>query len=83
MVTATPAREGREPRDIMSRYTYIAVPESHVPQHIRFDVPARHQGQHIEVAYGGYDKYEHDEGADWKCVTDRSTGSTTYYRLAR
>lgn len=63
---------------------YIECNERDIHQGARFDVPMRNQGQHIEVAYGGFGRYENDEGAPFKRVTDRSvgTGQVTFYRLA-
>lgn len=59
---------------------YAKISEQDVPAGVRFDVPARHQGQMKEVAYGGTRRDVHDEGDEYKCVTDRSDGSVTYYR---
>ena len=63
----------------MAKYTQIN--ESDVPSGVRFDVPRRHQGQIIEVAYGGWGRYEHDDGAEYKREIDRSDRSAAYYRL--
>ena len=71
----------------MSRRKYEPCDGSIVPEHVRFDVPGRHQGQIVECAYGGDRRHarEHDEGDPWMRVTDYSepVGSperTTYYR---
>lgn len=66
---------------------YQQVQANEVPEGIRFDVPARNQGQIIEVAYGDRMelKAENDAGAPWKRVTDTSLPPShpervTYYR---
>ena len=61
-------------------YKYIECASSVVPASIRFDVPRRHDGQIVEIAYGGFDRAAHDEGDPYKRVTDRSDGSVRYYR---
>lgn len=50
----------------------------------RWDVPRRHQGQIVEVAFGrpGHHRDESDDGDEFKRVTDRSVPSVSYYRLA-
>lgn len=66
---------------------YQQVQANEVPKGIRFDVPARNQGQIIEVAYGDRMAVtaENDAGAPWKRVTDTSLPPghperVTYYR---
>lgn len=63
---------------------YIEIPAAQVPEDIRWDVPARNQGQIVEVAYGDHRRYgsEANHGAPYKRVTDHSEGSVTYYRYA-
>lgn len=63
-------------------YTYRAIPESEIPDGVRFDVTRRNQGQIIEVAYGGKSRYEHGEGDRYQRVLDRSMGpdAYTFYR---
>lgn len=60
--------------------TYKKCELNDVPATVRFDVPRRNQGQMVEIAYGGFERAEHDEGAPFKRVTDRSEQTTTYYR---
>jgi len=62
---------------------YVECGKGDVPGNVRFDVPARLAGQHVEVAYGGFGRAEHDEGDLYKRVTDRSIGpgAVAYYRL--
>lgn len=68
----------------MSDTKYIKCRESDVPDNVRFDTPRRHQGQIIEIQYGGFSRYEHDEGDPYKRVIDHSVGgSKTYYRRER
>lgn len=64
--------------------TYVQCQQADIPAGVRFHVPQRHQGQSIEVAYGGFDRAEHDEGDPYMRVLDRSIGpqAITYYRLA-
>ena len=59
---------------------------SFAPKVMRWDVPGRFQGQHIEVAFSATSKYEADNGAPYKRVTDRSIAPgrpsrVTYYAL--
>lgn len=65
---------------------YTETPAASVPNTVRFDTPARFQGQIVEVAYGGNSRHEHDDGAPWKRVIDRSLAPShpdreTYYSL--
>jgi cation transport regulator ChaB len=69
---------------------YQPITADQVPDDIRFDVPARNQGQIFEVAYGDSDRYkdEADRGAPYMRETDRSfpdghPDRVTYYRRAR
>lgn len=68
------------------KHNYIAIPANDVPANIRFDVPRRHQGQIVEIAYGDLRYYRSfaDVGAPYKREHDRSLGphAITYYRLA-
>jgi hypothetical protein len=66
----------------MTAKIYVVCDASDIPAGVRFDVPRRLQGQTVEVAYGGFDRAEHDDGDPYKRVTDRSIGpkATTYYR---
>lgn len=66
----------------MTTSKYIEISASRIPGNVRFDVPRRNQGQHVEVAFGGFGRYEHDDGDQYKRIVDRSTGRTTYYRLS-
>lgn len=63
---------------------YEPIPADSIPAKVRFDVPRRNQGQIVEVAYGGFSRYAHDEGDEYKRVVDRSVGvgRVTYYRRA-
>jgi len=49
---------------------YVPIKATDVPAGVRFDVPKRNQGQSVEVAWGGFGRYEHSEGDDFKRVTD-------------
>lgn len=67
----------------MAKYREINADQ--IPANIRFDVPARFQGQVIEFAYGGTGRYEHDSGAPYRRVTDYSIaagqpGRVTFYK---
>jgi hypothetical protein len=64
-------------------YHYVPCREEDVPDNVRFDVPARHGGHTVEVAYGGFSRAAHDAGDPYKRVHDRSIGGTTYYRLVK
>ncbi len=72
----------------MARYTQIQRTE--IPEFgIRFDVPERNQGQHVEIAYGGNIRAKHmfDEGAPYKRITDTSIGvghpdRVSYWKLS-
>jgi hypothetical protein len=61
---------------------YVPCSKTDIPETVRFDVPGRLQGQMIEVAFGGFGRYEHDEGDLYKRVTDRggTGGPPNYYR---
>lgn len=64
-----------------TKVAYQKIGANQLPAAVRFDVPAPNQGQIIEVAYGGFDRTEHGEGAAYKRVIDYSVGPTpTYYR---
>lgn len=58
--------------------SYVQIDPSLIPDKVRFDVPRRNQGQTVEVAYGGFDRSEHDEGDMYERITDRSTGGIKY-----
>lgn len=68
------------------RYTINAryVPIASAPNGCRWDVPARNQGQIIEIAYADERpcRSEAGPGSTYRRVHDRSTGEVTYYRLA-
>jgi len=70
-----------------TKYEYIRIPASQVPEGVRFDVPARNQGQHTEVAYGGFGRAAHCEGDKYKRVrspTETITGQGgQYYMLTQ
>jgi hypothetical protein len=64
---------------------YVECKEDEIPEGVRFDVPRHHQGQIVEIAYGGFGRGEHGDGDPFKRVTDQSLPvgeQTTYYRLA-
>lgn len=62
---------------------YTPIAESQIPDGVRFDVPGDCQGQTIEVAYGGFSRTEHGEGAPYRRVHDQSLPhAITYYVLA-
>jgi len=48
----------------MTRYQYIRISADQVPSGIRWDTPARNQGQHCEVSYGCWPKNRIDEGVE-------------------
>ncbi len=50
---------------------------------LRWDVPARHQGQHIEVAYSEhpFGQGEADEGARYRRITNWGTGEVYFAEL--
>lgn len=63
----------------VNRYTYRQVAEA--PEGLRWDVPRRHQGQRVTVAYATPGtRYEQDEGAEWRRVSQASY-PPRYYRL--
>jgi hypothetical protein len=64
---------------------YERINAKEIPTAVRFDVPRPNQGQIIEVAYGGFSRYEHDDGAEYMRRLDRSIGPDAYeyYRLAK
>lgn len=68
----------------MSKHTYIPCDPNSIPANVRFDIPGRNAGQAVEVAYGGFDRAEHDAGDMYKRVTDHGigAGAVTYYILA-
>ena len=64
----------------MSKYRYTPCALRDIPHAIGWDVPDRHRGQIVEVAYGGHSAGPHDAGAPYQRVLDRSDGSREYYR---
>ena len=62
---------------------YTEISQDQVPAGVRFDVPRHLQGQIIEVAYGGFSRWEHGPGDLYKRVTDRSDRSVSYYKRDR
>ncbi len=68
-----------------NRDDYEVIDQASIPDAVRFDVPGRHQGQIVEYAFGGVGRYEHDDGAPFMRVTDRSLAPghaeyLTYYK---
>lgn len=64
------------------RIEYVEVPANTVPAGLRWDVPARNQGQIVEVAYAcPGSRAEAGHGDPWMWVFDRSDRTSTYYRL--
>jgi hypothetical protein len=66
---------------------YIVCSKSEIPEGVRWDVPGRHQGQIIEIAYGAFGATGFDDGAPYRKVTDQSLdvtdpGRVTYCRRA-
>jgi len=61
---------------------YILCTEQDIPSGVRFDLPARFSGRFVQVEYGGFSRSEHDTGAPYKRVTDRTRpqDGPTYYR---
>ena len=66
---------------LMTTTNYIEINEDQIPAGVRFDVPARNQGQIVEIAYGGYDRAEHDEGDPYQRVIDKSEPVGTAARV--
>jgi hypothetical protein len=66
----------------MSKHKYVPRSPSDIPAGVRFDVPQRHQGHIVEVAFGGFDRGTHDDGDPYMRVHDQSDNATDYYRLA-
>lgn len=68
-----------------TNYVYTRCAVTAIPTGVRFDVPRASQGQIVEVAFGGFDRCEHDDGAPYMRRHDRSMGSAgvEYYRLAK
>ena len=64
--------------------SYRPIPASAVPAGLRWDVPPRHQGQIVEVAYAdaGRGRYAASEGDEYRQTTDRSTGEVAYAQRA-
>lgn len=67
----------------------IAIDPENIPAGTRWDTPGRHQGQTVEVAYGGTDRQRAvwDTDAPYKRTIDRSVapgrpGRVTYYATA-
>ena len=60
---------------------YGLTERARMPEGLRFDVPRRHQGQIVEIAYADERPYasEADAGSRYKRVTDGSTGSVEYF----
>lgn len=59
-----------------STYEYAQIAPSEVPRGVWFDVPDRHAGQAVEVAYGHRDRRSRpDRGSQYKRVHDRSLGN--------
>jgi len=60
---------------------YVAIDTAQIPAKVRFDIPRRHQGQIIEVAYGDFGRSEADHGSPYKRVTDTSIfpAEVSYY----
>lgn len=66
----------------MPKYVYVECKESDIPSFVRWDVPARNQGQIVEVAYGAIGlAREADVGDPYKRVVDRSDLHVAYYKL--
>lgn len=61
-------------------YTYRET-SSRPPQSMRFDAPARYQGQMVELSFGIIGKAEAGPGAQWAKRFDRTDRSTTYFLL--
>lgn len=61
---------------------YVQILASEVPLSIRFDVPARHQGQPHVVAYGGWSRAEHGKGDPFMRTSalDDPHADPEYYR---
>lgn len=59
------------------------IPSWEVPAEIRFDVPARNQGQIVEVSYGTFDRGEAGSADPYMQVHDHSDGSHRIYKRQR
>lgn len=64
----------------MSGGKYVPCRETDIPDGVRFDVPRKHQGQIVEIAYGGFDRGEHGHGDPYKRSHDQSDRTTAYWR---
>lgn len=54
------------------RFSYVTCSKGEIPSGVRFDVPARFQGQIVETAFGGFGRSENDYGDEYRRVTDQS-----------
>lgn len=69
----------------MKTYRYVPISADQIPSGVTWNVPRRHRGQMIEVAYGGWGRAaQHDEGDEYKRETDLSLHpqATSCYRRA-
>lgn len=70
---------------------YVETHEAQIPAAVRWTVPAQHQGQMVEVAYGHFGRDEAGPGDPYKRVTDqaitgaarRSGDGVTFYKLSK
>lgn len=67
------------------KIVYVEVQSSEVPAGLRWDVPARNQGQIVEVAYAAWPwtAAEAGHGDEWQRVFDASDRSLAYFRRAK
>lgn len=70
---------------------YEIIPESDLPEGLRFDVPRRDQGQIVEVAYADHPTCRSEAGwcsdprvaSPYRRITDRSDRSVVYELIVR
>lgn len=65
------------------KHNYMPCDERDVPSNVRFDCPARCQGQIVLVEYGGFGSSCMDVGDPYKRVKDQSEGwaAWRYFKL--
>lgn len=70
----------------MSKSKYTKMSSAPTARILRWDVPARHQGQIVEHAFSAFGRGEADEGDAYMRITDKSLppgahGRVEYYSL--
>lgn len=68
----------------MSKTKYIPTTADEIPADVRWEVPARNQGQMVEVAYASPgSRYCADHGDKYQRVLDRSVGPAAFRYYVR